>query len=167
MILAKLAGPCRVYPKNLCYECGTGKVPNWMPISKRQRVAEWFAAHKMPTFASAIHRYHGSRLGYPEFVGKLPPRVDVCFHPKLRVFRMNDCDWWVATTLEEAEADFKKETGIDADDDARELTDQEMETHQFYADGDRTESIPFSEQLEILIAKEGEKFPQLFASTEF
>lgn len=46
-------------------------------MSRRQRVAQWLAAHRMPTFAWLLYPFHGWRVSYPEFVGRLPPREDV------------------------------------------------------------------------------------------
>ena len=46
-----------------------------------------------------------------------------------RVFKMDDIDWWLARTLDEARESYKRETGVDdeAIEDARELTDAEMD----------------------------------------
>lgn len=96
-----------------------------------------------------------------------------------RVFKMNDCDWWLARTLDEARESYKHETGVD-EDEARELTDEEMARLTFVDvdDGERpigTSRRSFREELrqrvelrERLKAKHGiEPKPELFASTEY
>lgn len=42
---------------------------------------------------------------------------------------MNACDWWIARTLEEAIADYTRETHVGCEDvsDARELTERELD----------------------------------------
>ena len=87
----------------------------------------------------------------------------------MKVFAMNDWDWWAAETLEEAKGAYWREMGIeDADedflDDAHELDEEEMNHFQFNDDDGTKRS--FREQLKNMIAS-GAKFPAFFASTEY
>ncbi len=52
----------------------------------------------------------------------------------LRVYEMNDCDWWAANSLEQARDDYSKFTKCETDDiaDAYELSDEELETKFFW-----------------------------------
>ena len=99
-----------------------------------------------------------------------------------RVFKMDDCDWWLARTLEEARQSYQHETGVDdeAIEDARELSDEEMDRLTFVDvdDGERPVAESrrsFREELrqrvelrERLKAEHGiEPKPELFASTEY
>ena len=91
----------------------------------------------------------------------------------IKVFRLNDCDWYAGRSLEECVVAYAKECGASVedakDDDARELTDAEMERLQFI-DGKPGEKDAvkrsFKDQLALMIA-EGTEFPAFFASTEF
>ena len=85
----------------------------------------------------------------------------------MKVFAMNDCDWMAADTLDEAKALYLKEYGEEVDEDARPLTDAEMDSLVFV----ETDSLPerrctFREELERRVAS-GQEFPQFFASTEY
>jgi hypothetical protein len=90
----------------------------------------------------------------------------------MRIFRMNDCDWWLATTLEAAKADYKHQTGIDLEDieDAREVTEEEMDRLKFIENYDGPKSgwikRTFREELQRRIT-DGEAKPGCFASTEY
>jgi hypothetical protein len=53
---------------------------------------------------------------------------------KPKVFSMNECDWWMAPTREQAIADYLAMTGLDADeciDDPHELSDESMQTLKY------------------------------------
>lgn len=99
-----------------------------------------------------------------------------------RVFKMDDCDWWMARTLDEARTSYKHETGVDDEmiEDARELTDEEMDKLTFVDvdENERPDSKTrrtFREELrqrvelhERLRAEHGiEPKPELFACTEY
>ena len=99
-----------------------------------------------------------------------------------RVFKMDDCDWWMARTLEEARESYKHETGVDdeAIEDARELTDAELDKLTFVDTDERERPLrksrrSFREELrqrvefhQRLKAEYGiEPRPELFASTEY
>lgn len=90
-----------------------------------------------------------------------------------RIFCMDDCDWWVARTLEEAKASYKHETGVDDTDieDARELTEDEMDSLHYVDMDDRERPIKksrrtFRAELVQRVAAGLEK-PELFACTEY
>ncbi len=86
----------------------------------------------------------------------------------LKVFRLNDNDWWVAESLEEAKADYLKVTGLTEDeafDGEAELSDADLDRlHIFDEDFRRTRS--FRERLEQIAADPLESVPGIFASTE-
>ena len=90
-----------------------------------------------------------------------------------RVFRMDDYDWWIARSLEEAKASYKNEVGVDDKDieDARELTEEELD-RLHYVDVDEGERPvkksrrTFRAELAQRIAA-GLSKPELFACTEY
>jgi hypothetical protein len=90
-----------------------------------------------------------------------------------RVFQMNDCDWWIARSLDEALADYKLQTGYGPGDeeveDARELTEEQLDSLTFH-DSDEDDcpngiTRTFREELARRVA-EGLDSPEMFASTE-
>jgi len=88
----------------------------------------------------------------------------------IKIFKLNDCDWFAAETLEEAIECAKRECGYDADsfDDPYELGDDDLDRLQFqFTDDDDKplETMSFRDALAKRIA-DGEQFPYLFASTE-
>jgi len=90
----------------------------------------------------------------------------------MKVVQINDCDWWVGESLEACVKDYRDnvEDSPDYTEDARELTEQELDTLKFSVcdDDERPtgEKRTFREQLAVEIA-EGGKFPRMFASTEY
>lgn len=93
----------------------------------------------------------------------------------LRVFRLNDCDWWAARTLEEAKADYQKCCGPMADEEAfdepRELTDAELDRLKFHDRDDADRIIrktirTFREELRQQ-AHADSITPRMFACTEY
>lgn len=100
----------------------------------------------------------------------MTPPTDTAAEP-IKIFKLNDCDWFAARTMEEAIACARAEFdyGDDSIEDPHELTDEELDTHlfQFRNDYDRPlESMSFRAALAKRIA-DGERFPYLFASTEY
>lgn len=83
----------------------------------------------------------------------------------MKVFRMNDCDWYAGESFEDCKKEMIEQTGCNECDDPRELTQAEMETTKFHNEDDGA-TRSFREQLDIDIDNES-KFPKLFASTEF
>lgn len=90
-----------------------------------------------------------------------------------RVFRMDDCDWWVARSLEEAKASYQHQTGVDDEsiEDARELTEQEMDKLHFVDVDDRERPVKKSRRtFRVELAQRvgaGLSKPELFACTEY
>lgn len=88
----------------------------------------------------------------------------------IKIFKMNDCDWWLAQTKDQAIADYEKETGEREEwAEVEELTDRQLDALMF-TDTDENEvpiggKRPFREQLAIEVAQGG-AFPRMFASTE-
>lgn len=90
-----------------------------------------------------------------------------------RVFRMDDCDWWVAHTLEDAKASYQHETGVDDEsiEDARELTDAELDKLHFVDTDEggypvKDSRCTFREELTRRVSA-GLSKPELFACTEY
>ena len=85
----------------------------------------------------------------------------------MKVFRLNDYDWWVGSDLESVKKSYMEATGLPEDeafDDAYELTEEEM-NKLLYKDEDGSERT-FKEQLNKMIA-ENQTFPTIFASCEY
>lgn len=90
----------------------------------------------------------------------------------MKIFSMNDCDWMAAPTLEEAKAAYLKDVyGVnstndegDAFDDPGEISETQYDKLLFHDDDGKVRS--FREQLQLMIER-GDKFPVLFASTEY
>lgn len=88
----------------------------------------------------------------------------------VKVFRLNDCEWWAAETLPQAIAACRAQVGVEYQDelidDPRELTEEDLDRLKFNRD-DGTQCT-FREELNAQIANMGnESFPHLFASTEY
>ena len=90
-----------------------------------------------------------------------------------RIFRMDDCDWWVARTLQEAKASYQHETGVDDEsiEDASELTDEELDRLRFVDTNEAGHPIKdsrctFREELARRVSA-GLSKPELFACTEY
>jgi len=89
----------------------------------------------------------------------------------IKVFKLDDCDWWAGESLEVCIAEGRLQCGADCYEDAEtegvELDDEGMRRLKIYLDEDRKEKpISFAEHLANEIAG-GTKFPCLFASTEW
>jgi len=86
----------------------------------------------------------------------------------IKVFQLNDYDWWAARSLDEAKVDYLQMAGEteeeDTFEDAHELTDEEMERLKYTDENEQTRT--FKEQLAMMIAV-GAEFPGIFASTEY
>lgn len=89
---------------------------------------------------------------------------------KIKIFKLNDCDWWAGSDLESVKADYLKTTGEteldDTFDEPYELSDALMERLKFRRDDDNHTEVTFKEELARQIA-EGQEFPCFFASTEY
>lgn len=96
----------------------------------------------------------------------------------IKVFAMNDCDWYAARSLDEAKASYARtvhsdnyDVAEDKDgifDDPYELTAEQMDRLRFWGDADEPSKTPitFREQLSKMVA-DGDSFPCFFASTEY
>lgn len=93
----------------------------------------------------------------------------------VKIFKLNDCDWYAAEDMESAIQQIMFDTGNNREDcvdsSAHELTDDEMDRLQFMDDREIDEYAEeglrsFREQLEFMIER-GDSFPCLFATTEF
>lgn len=91
-----------------------------------------------------------------------------------RVYRVNDTDWMMARTLDEARSEYMRQTGCsveDAFDGERELTDEEMDRLQFrfWLEGPehppRDHKHSFREELAHRVSKRPKT--EIFASTEY
>ncbi len=90
----------------------------------------------------------------------------------MKVFEVNDCDWWIGESLEACVKDYREnvEDSPEYTEDAREVTEDELDSLKFSVSDDGEtlsgQKRSFREQLAIEIAKGG-KFPRMFASTEY
>lgn len=84
----------------------------------------------------------------------------------IRVFQMDDCDWFAGGSLESCIAAACEYNGGDPSDysDAHELDDEAMD-RLIYTDDDGARRT-FREQLSAMISS-GAQFPTLFATTEY
>jgi len=88
----------------------------------------------------------------------------------IKVFMMNDWDWVAAESLEEAIKWYCEECGMPEDEaceDPHGITQARSNELKFYEEfPDKENPISFTERLKKIVAR-GDKFPCLFASTEF
>lgn len=91
-----------------------------------------------------------------------------------RVYRMNDTDWFMARTIDEAMTEYVRHTGCPIEESCegvRELTDEEMERlkFRFWLEGPehppREHKCTFREELERRVSRRPK--PETFASTEY
>lgn len=85
----------------------------------------------------------------------------------MKVFKLNDCDWYLANSLEEAIEVAMKDTGLPRDevvDDPYELDEEQMNTVMF--DNQDGSKWPFAVELQNMI-EAGIARPGMFASTEW
>lgn len=89
---------------------------------------------------------------------------------RIRIFALNDCDWYAGADLESCIQDYLEMTSAAREDvieNPHELDDEAMDRLVFVDDtGDTTVRRSFREQLDRMIA-EGVEFPNFFASTEY
>lgn len=87
---------------------------------------------------------------------------------KVKVFKLNDYEWYAGYDLESCIKCAIKMTGMTEEevvDDPFEETQESLDLLVFY-DEDDDEKRSFSEELELRIER-GEKFPDFFAGTEY
>ena len=95
--------------------------------------------------------------------------IEILEDTEIKVFQMNDYDWWAARTEEEAKESYLKETGMDPSEAYPEecfhqLTTKEMARLKYHWDEGR-EIISFHDAL-CRMKEQRQKFPCMFASTE-
>ena len=85
----------------------------------------------------------------------------------LKVFSIDDCDWWIGRNAQECIDDRHESYGPDEDFDENavyELSEKQMNALN-YVDEDGSKRS-FKEQLSIEVERGG-RFPRMFATTEF
>jgi len=92
---------------------------------------------------------------------------------RIRVFRMDDNEWWAGESLEACVAEGRRQCGAecypDDPDEQHELSDEEMQQLVFIDESDGAEppvQRTFAEELARRVAA-GEKFPQPFAAEDW
>jgi hypothetical protein len=91
-----------------------------------------------------------------------------------RIYRLNDCEWWVARTLQEAKEDYQYTIGPMTDEDAfedpAEISEANYDNLRFtdVDEGERPTGITMSFREELIrrIAA-GLSSPEMFAATEY
>lgn len=107
--------------------------------------------------------------------------LDLILIPQVKVYAVNDCDWWAGHSAGEVLAKYMEITGVSheeatGDESAlpKELTDEEMRRlvftyedhrHDWREAGEGRHQASFRERLEEMVAAGG-KFPCFFATTE-
>jgi hypothetical protein len=89
---------------------------------------------------------------------------------EIKVFRVNDYEWWAGTNLESIRAAYKGHTGIDPDSDEgfdspREISEAGMSKVVIRDDGPEKFEQTFRQYLDEMIAL-NQTFPCFFAGTE-
>lgn len=92
---------------------------------------------------------------------------------KIKVFKMNDCDWWAGETWEECLEHMREFSGYSKEEMEMmqtegypcELSPEDMDRYTFF-DDDTNETRTFMEEL-YRLENSGAEFPSFFASTEF
>lgn len=82
----------------------------------------------------------------------------------MKIFKMNDCDWWMAETIEQAVADYKAFGSILDIGDVRELTDEELDRMR-YVDCETGSKMTFRQHMNELVG--AGKASEFFATTEY
>lgn len=98
---------------------------------------------------------------------------------EIKVFQLNEFDWWAGENLESVKADYVSENGLGDDEsdrpfvDPHELSDADMDRLHFVdgdepinEDGTRGGKKTFREELALMVMR-GDSFPCFFASTEY
>lgn len=86
----------------------------------------------------------------------------------IKIFRLNDCDWYAGNNLEDCINEAIKQTGLTREeivDSPSELSDADMEKHHLHEE-DKTDKFTFRKSLDELI-ENNTVFPCFFASTEY
>jgi len=105
----------------------------------------------------------------PPMFSEHHPKCPKFEKPKIKVFKLNYCDWWADYSLEQAIENYLNETGVSYEDgieDPRELSDDEMKFLIHSGEDGLGPKMSFIDRL-LLDIRGGDEFPCLFASTEF
>ena len=92
--------------------------------------------------------------------------------PRIRVYRMDDNEWWAGASLADCVAEGQRQCGVECysdPDEQYELTDEQMQRLVFIDESDGAEppvKRTFAEELARRIAA-GEAFPQQFAAEDW
>lgn len=88
----------------------------------------------------------------------------------IKIFEVNDVDYIAADTKESALEEYSTITDVDDDTEIRELSNEEMDNFKFiedkYTETVETSKKSFRMKLAEMVAA-GEKFPIMFASSEY
>jgi len=86
----------------------------------------------------------------------------------MKVFQMNECDWYMAESAEEARIGYDRDydPGDDSENQPRELEEYEMQSLMFTDEDGADLPRSFAEELKIRLSKENVKHG-IFASTEY
>jgi hypothetical protein len=89
---------------------------------------------------------------------------------KIKVFKMNDCDYYAGETLKDCVEECARDSGESVHDileePVEELTLDELNDLTFIEDDEPEKFCSFRQHLDELIV-EGAVFPRIFASTEY
>jgi hypothetical protein len=87
----------------------------------------------------------------------------------MKIFKINDCDWYAAETMEEAIRQCSEDTGIpvgEVEDGAYQVADDALDILIFRDEDRPEEEITFRDELQRMVDA-GTEFPCAFASTEY
>jgi len=92
----------------------------------------------------------------------------------IKVFRLNDYEWWAGETLEEVKKNYTEITGVDGeeafDESIEAMSEEALKSTKYHTDTKDKDGkaivITFAEELENRIKSE-QKFPCFFATTDF
>ena len=66
----------------------------------------------------------------------------------MNVYKMNECDWWMATDIETASKDYLAFSGMDEDEiDPVLLTESELNELKYLPDNDPEQTVTFQQEL--------------------
>lgn len=87
---------------------------------------------------------------------------------RIKVFRVNECDWVLAHTLPEAKSWYKNEVGMSAEEafnNPVELTDEKLRALRFTKENGQ--KVSFKQRLIEEVSRDTYNVPRLFGSTEY
>jgi hypothetical protein len=105
----------------------------------------------------------------PPMFSKHHQNCQLFIKPDIKIFQLNECDWWADYSLEKAIENYLHETGVpyvDGIENPHELSDHEMKTLIHSGEDGIGPKMSFIDRL-IMDIEKGATFPCLFASTEY